>query len=145
MAMLRANALWGARCGKSARRVLTGGTGTRGHAGSVRSAARKRRERQGSAKATASRPVSTGHSIPHAELMKSVARRVVDRQVLHLIGMWLNAPVEETDKRGNKKRTTRNRDENRGIPQGSPISPLLSNIYMRRFWSSSEEILHSCT
>jgi RNA-directed DNA polymerase len=72
-------------------------------------------------------------SIPHLELLRSVARRVVDRQVLHLIGMWLNAPVEETDKRGNKKRTTRNRDENRGIPQGSPISPLLSNIYMRRF------------
>jgi group II intron reverse transcriptase/maturase len=72
-------------------------------------------------------------SIPHLELLRSVARRVVDRQVLHLIQMWLNAPVEETDKRGNNKRTTRNRDENRGIPQGSPISPLLSNIYMRRF------------
>jgi RNA-directed DNA polymerase len=53
-------------------------------------------------------------SIPHLELLRSVARRVVDRHVLHLIQMWLNAPVEETDKRGNKKRTTRNRDENRG-------------------------------
>jgi group II intron reverse transcriptase/maturase len=72
-------------------------------------------------------------SIPHLELLRSVARRVVDRQILHLIRTWLSAPVEETDKRGNKKRTTRNRDEKRGIPQGSPISPLLSNIYMRRF------------
>ena len=72
-------------------------------------------------------------SIPHLELLRSVARRVVDRQMLHLIQMWLDAAVEETDRRGNKKRTTRNRDEKRGIPQGSPISPLLSNIYMRRF------------
>jgi group II intron reverse transcriptase/maturase len=71
--------------------------------------------------------------IPHFELLRSVARRVVDRQILHLIQMWLTAPVEETDRRGNKKRTTRNRDEKRGIPQGSPLSPLLSNIYMRRF------------
>ena len=72
-------------------------------------------------------------SIPHAELMKSVARRIVDRHVLHLIKMWLEVPVEETDERGGKKRTTRHRDEKRGIPQGSPLSPLLANLYMRRF------------
>ena len=72
-------------------------------------------------------------SVPHAELMRSVARRVVDGAMLHLIKMWLEAPVEETDERGNKHRSTRNRDEGRGTPQGSPISPLLSNLYMRRF------------
>jgi len=72
-------------------------------------------------------------NIPHFELLKSVARRVVDRQMLHLLRMWLKAPVEEIDERGRKKRTTRNRDEKRGSPQGSPLSPLLSNIYMRRF------------
>jgi group II intron reverse transcriptase/maturase len=72
-------------------------------------------------------------SVPHAELMKSVARRVTDGAMLHLIKMWLEAPVEETDERGNKRRSTRNRDEGRGTPQGSPISPLLSNLYMRRF------------
>jgi group II intron reverse transcriptase/maturase len=72
-------------------------------------------------------------SIPHAELMQSVARRIVDRRVLHLIKMWLECPVEETDDRGRKRRTTEARDMRRGIPQGSPISPLLANIYMRRF------------
>jgi RNA-directed DNA polymerase len=72
-------------------------------------------------------------TIPHAELVKSVTRRVVDGAMLHLIRMWLEAPVEETDERGHKHRRTRNRDEGRGTPQGSPVSPLLSNIYMRRF------------
>jgi RNA-directed DNA polymerase len=72
-------------------------------------------------------------NIPHAELLKSVARRIVDRRVLHLLKMWLECPVEETDDRGRKKRTTEARDNRRGIPQGSPISPLLANLYMRRF------------
>jgi RNA-directed DNA polymerase len=65
--------------------------------------------------------------------MKSVARRVVDRRVLHLIKMWLECAVEETDDRGRKRRTTEARDNGRGIPQGSPLSPLLANLYMRRF------------
>src|SRR5271169_4888752 len=72
-------------------------------------------------------------SIPHADLLKSVARRIVDRRVLHLIKMWLECPVEETDQRGRKTRTTEARDHRRGIPQGSPLSPLLANLYMRRF------------
>jgi len=72
-------------------------------------------------------------SIPHAELMKSVARRVSDGRLLALIKAWLEAPVEEEDERGRKKRTTRNKDEGRGTPQGAPLSPLLSNLYMRRF------------
>ncbi len=65
--------------------------------------------------------------------MKSVARRVSDGAMLHLIKMWLETPVEETDDRGNTHRSTRNRDTGRGTPQGAPISPLLSNLYMRRF------------
>jgi RNA-directed DNA polymerase len=72
-------------------------------------------------------------SIPHAELMLSLARRIVDRRVLHLIKMWLECSVEETDDRGRKTRTTEAKDQRRGIPQGSPISPLLANLYMRRF------------
>jgi RNA-directed DNA polymerase len=72
-------------------------------------------------------------SIPHADLMRSLARRIVDGRVLHLIKMWLECAVEETDDRGRKTRTTEAKDSGRGIPQGCPISPLLANIYMRRF------------
>jgi RNA-directed DNA polymerase len=72
-------------------------------------------------------------SIPHPELMRSLARRIVERRVLHLIRMWLECAVEETDRKGVRTRTTVARDSGRGIPQGSPISPLLSNLYMRRF------------
>src|SRR5262245_55928852 len=72
-------------------------------------------------------------SIPHAELLNSVARRIVARRVLHVIKMWLVCPVEETDDRGRKTRTTEAKDKRRGVPQGSPISPLLANLYMRRF------------
>src|ERR1700730_819121 len=72
-------------------------------------------------------------TIPHADLMRSLARRIVDRRVLHLIKMWLECAVEETDDRGRKTRSTVAKDSGRGIPQGSPISPLLANLYMRRF------------
>ena len=81
-------------------------------------------------------------SIPHAELMKSVARRVVDGAMLHLIKMWLEAPVEETDEHGRKHRSTRNRDDGWGTPQGAPISPLLSNLYMRRFVLGWKQLGH---
>jgi len=72
-------------------------------------------------------------SIPHADLMRSLARRIVDSRVLHLIKMWLECVVEETDDQGRKRRTTAAKDSGRGIPQGAPISPLLANLYMRRF------------
>lgn len=72
-------------------------------------------------------------TIPHHELMKSVARRVSDGAVLKLVQQWLEMAVEETDDRGHKRRTTVNKDTGRGTPQGAPISPLLANLYMRRF------------
>jgi RNA-directed DNA polymerase len=69
-------------------------------------------------------------SIPHAELMTSVARRVVDRRLLHLIKMWLEAPVEELDGRGRKRRTTRNREEKCGIPPGfSDFTPAGQSVH----------------
>jgi RNA-directed DNA polymerase len=72
-------------------------------------------------------------TIPHHELMKSIARRVSDAAMLKLVKAWLEMAVEETDERGNKRRTTVNKDSGKGTPQGAPISPLLANLYMRRF------------
>jgi RNA-directed DNA polymerase len=70
-------------------------------------------------------------TIPHSELMQCVARRVVDKHMLHLVKMWLKVPVEETDEKG-KKRLTGGKDNDRGTPQGGVISPLLANLYMNR-------------
>lgn len=71
-------------------------------------------------------------TIPHEELMKSVARRIVDRDVLHLIKMWLKVPVEERGEDG-KSRWTGGAASASGTPQGGVISPLLANIYINRF------------
>jgi RNA-directed DNA polymerase len=70
-------------------------------------------------------------TIPHSELMQCVARRIVDKHMLHLLKMWLQVPVEERDEKG-KKRLTGGRDNDRGTPQGGVISPLLANLYMNR-------------
>src|SRR5262245_7465851 len=71
-------------------------------------------------------------TIPHQELMRSVARRIVDRHMLRLIKLWLRAPVEE---RGDDetRRMTGGEGSRRGTPQGGVISPLLANLYMNRF------------
>ena len=71
--------------------------------------------------------------IPHAEWLRSVARRVSDGRLLGWIEAWLEMAVEEDDGEGGKRRTNRARRERKGTPQGAPISPLLSNVYMRRF------------
>lgn len=71
-------------------------------------------------------------TIPHTELLRSVARRIVDRNVLHLIKMWLKVPVEERDENG-KRRITGGRSSRRGTPQGGIVSPMLANLYMNRF------------
>jgi RNA-directed DNA polymerase len=71
-------------------------------------------------------------TIPHAGLLKSVARRIVDRHVLWLIKLWLRAPVEERDGDG-KRRMSGGKGDKRGTPQGGVASPLLAVIYMNRF------------
>jgi RNA-directed DNA polymerase len=78
-------------------------------------------------------------TIPHQDLMRSVARRIVDRQVLRLIKLWLKAPVEESNDDG-KWRLTGGKRSTCGTPQGGVISPLLANLYMNRFlkhWRAS--------
>jgi RNA-directed DNA polymerase len=70
-------------------------------------------------------------TIPHSELLQCVARRIVDRYMLHLIKMWLKVPVEERDGNG-KRRLTGGKDNDRGTPQGGVISPVLANLYMNR-------------
>ena len=73
-------------------------------------------------------------TIPHTDLMRSVARRTCDSSLLHLVKMWLEMPVVEPDRGpGTGQTSTRHRETGIGTPQGSPISPLLSNLYMRRF------------
>jgi RNA-directed DNA polymerase len=70
-------------------------------------------------------------TIPHSELLQCVARRIVDRQMLHLIKVWIKAPVEERDENG-KVRLTGGKDKDRGTPQGGVVSPGLANLYMNR-------------
>ena len=71
--------------------------------------------------------------IPHAALMQSIARRVSDGRLLGWVKAWLEMAVEEADGHGGRRRTNRARRERKGTPQGAPISPLFSNVYMRRF------------
>jgi RNA-directed DNA polymerase len=71
-------------------------------------------------------------SIPHRELMQCVSRRIVDREMLRLIKMWLKAPVEERDDKGNRSMTG-GKKSSRGTPQGGVASPMLANLYLNRF------------
>jgi RNA-directed DNA polymerase len=79
-------------------------------------------------------------TVPHCELMQCVAQRIVDRDVLRPIGMWLTAPVEERDENG-KRRLTGGKDRHCGTPQGGVASPMLANLYMNRLlkgWKNTQ-------
>jgi RNA-directed DNA polymerase len=80
-------------------------------------------------------------SIPHGPLMRCVSRRVADGTLLSVIKRWLTAPVIEHDN-GTTRCTTEAKDRHRGTPQGSPISPLLANLYFRRFLLAWERFDH---
>jgi group II intron reverse transcriptase/maturase len=71
-------------------------------------------------------------SIPHGPLMKCVARRIADGSILSVLRRWLKVPVVERSA-GKERRSAEARKSKRGAPQGGPISPLLSNLYFRRF------------
>jgi RNA-directed DNA polymerase len=71
-------------------------------------------------------------TIPHQDLMRSLARRVVDADMLWLVKQWLKAPVETTGGDG-RKRLGGGKANRQGVPQGGVISPLIANLYMNRF------------
>ena len=76
-------------------------------------------------------------TIPHNNLMATVAERISDGAVLHLIQMWLKAPVMEVDRKGTKRNVGGGKGNRKGTPQGGVISPLLANLYLHlldRIW-----------
>jgi RNA-directed DNA polymerase len=76
-------------------------------------------------------------SIPHAKLLAVVAERIVDSAMLHVIKLWLKAPIIGEDKDGTKKNVGGGKANSKGTPQGGVISPLLSNCYLHlldRIW-----------
>lgn len=71
-------------------------------------------------------------TIPHGRLLRCLARRVTDGQVLSILKRWIQAPVMERTRHG-YHRTTEAKNRKRGVPQGGCVSPLLANVYFRRF------------
>lgn len=76
-------------------------------------------------------------TIPHANVMAVVAERICDGEILHLIQLWLKAPIMEMDRDGTKRNIGGGKGNRKGTPQGGVISPLLSNLYLHlldRIW-----------
>ncbi|MBW6509220.1 MAG: group II intron reverse transcriptase/maturase [Desulfuromonadales bacterium] len=80
-------------------------------------------------------------TIPHANLMAVVAERICDGAILHLIQLWLKAPIMEMDRDGTKRNIGGGKGNRKGTPQGGIISPLLSNLYLHlldRIWERNK-------
>lgn len=80
-------------------------------------------------------------TIPHAKLLATVAERISDGGILHLIKLWLKAPVVEEGEDGKKRTVGGGKASGKGTPQGGVISPLLANLYlhlMDRIWKKYE-------
>jgi len=80
-------------------------------------------------------------TIPHSKLMTMVAERISDGSMLHLIRMWLKAPVMEEDGDGTKRHIGGGKGNRKGTPQGGVISPLLANLYLHlvdRIWEKRQ-------
>ena len=76
-------------------------------------------------------------TIPHSNLMAVIAERICDGAILHLIQMWLKAPIMEVDKDGTRRNIGGGKGNRKGTPQGGVISPLLANLYLHildRIW-----------
>jgi len=78
-------------------------------------------------------------TIPHEPLMRCVGRRIADRKIIWLVRAWLKAPVQERDEERGKTRISGGARTKQGTPQGGVISPLLANLYMRRFLKAWED------
>src|SRR5262247_4950345 len=98
-----ASATWGARCGKPARRVLRGGSGTRRGV-------------------PVPRPGPTSHTIDHDWMVRMLAERIDDGALLRLIRKWLKAGVLDTDGQVLHPVT--------GTPQGGTVSPVFANVFL---------------
>src|SRR5206468_2443247 len=94
-------ATWGARCGKSARRVLRGGTGTSD---------------------LVARLVPTHHNLSQDLLIRAVKKHAKERWIVLYIERWLKAPMQEEDGRLVPR--------GKGTPQGGVASPLLANLFL---------------
>lgn len=80
-------------------------------------------------------------SIPHSKLLAVVAERIVDSAILHVIKLWLKAPVIGEDKDGTRKNVGGGKANSKGTPQGGVISPLLANCYLHlldRIWDKHQ-------